>query len=147
MKTKEEQLKIYSAYLPYGLKFISNRDSVDITNAWTLVGLKIDNSYPHKPTLLSERSDYKNVINIWSPTAKPILYDLSYLTKEELIKAGFNDHIDFLTHEREHWIKVYGFEKYISKLPYGHFQYLVSNHFNIFNLDESEYINKANLKQ
>lgn len=84
-------------------------------------------------------------VNQYSYPIKPYLYDLSYLTKEELINAGFTDHIDYLTHEREGWIEKYGFEEYMNKIPHGHFQYLVSKHYNAFNLPELEYINKATL--
>ena len=86
-KTKEELLKIYSAYLPYELMFCSNGDKT-LKYAWKLRGIKTDLRYPDKPTLLSERDDYSNIINIWSPCAKPILYSMDMLTKEIEHKGG-----------------------------------------------------------
>lgn len=68
---KDELLKIYSAYLPYGLKL---RDNVNIIRELTHKG------YWHRSSEndtvfvgVDEAIDYK---------LKPILYDLSYLTKE-----------------------------------------------------------------
>lgn len=73
------ELKHLAGYLPYGLKFISRND---FGSQWLLIGIKIDEKFPLEPTLLSERKDYKNTINIWSRNAKPILHSLSDLTKE-----------------------------------------------------------------
>lgn len=136
--TKEEKLKVYSAYLPYGLELQhkykkAKHTGETVLRSWvkSLEHLDLGCLFPHR----KDSFDWK-----------PILYDLSYLTQEELRKAGFSDHIDYLTHEREGWIDKYGFEDYLNKLPYGHFQYLVSKHYNVFNLSEDQFINKATLK-
>ena len=73
--TKEEQLKIYSAYLPYGVElyhdshFKENR----IIKEW---GLKKCSDYP-----ISEYCDGTRYGRTFQEV-KPILYDISYLTKE-----------------------------------------------------------------
>ncbi|KPE50130.1 hypothetical protein [Chryseobacterium indologenes] len=137
--TKEEQLRLYSAYFPYKLQFIhidiDREDDKDVIT--TLTGVFED------CLTFNNAADY--YYNDEEIIVKPILYDLSYLTKEELISAGFTDHIDWLTNEIEGWIEKYGFEKCMNKIPHGHFQYLVSKHFNAFGIPEGEYINKATL--
>lgn len=131
---KDELLKIYSAYLPYGMKAqYNNGDIITIIGVNTET-IQVNSDFTHYGYSDTRIED-----------VKPILYDLSYLTKEDLRYAGFDDHIDFLTNEREVWIKKYGRGNYIKKLPHGHFEYLVSNHYNIFGIPEGEYINKANL--
>lgn len=147
---KEEQLKIYSAYLPYGLKFISN-DVALLKNAWTMIGIKSEEKvYGFSDTILSQRSDYKNIINISAKTIKPILYDLSYLTKEiehegerivaivEIMNSGF-DHLEDML------IRIAAGLSNPDKLPYSVFTKLIFYHFNVFQLPESEFINKATL--
>lgn len=126
--TKEEQLKIYAAYLPYKVTITLASEEYNYDGLTTILS----------PHYLLDWQRNKCKINLH-------IYDLSYLTKEELKSAGFDDHIDYLTHERDGWIEKYGFENYIKKLPYGHFKYLVSKHYNIFNLPEDQFINKATL--
>lgn len=131
MKTpKEELLKIYSAYLPYDLNICTSYRASGFNNPKKMSGADIDRYF---------RSD--------SFIIKPILYSMDMLTKDELYNAGFEDHIDWLTNERENWIKKYGIEKFINKTPYGHIQYLISKHYNVFGLDESEFIKKESVIQ
>lgn len=137
--TKEDLKKIYSSYFPYKLEVyhIDTDWAEDREITATLTGVFED------CLTFNQGADYYYQDN--DIVVKPILYDLSYLTKEELKNAGFDDHIDFITNEREGWIKKYGLENYMKKLPYGHFQYLVSNHYNVFQLPEDQFINKATL--
>ena len=57
----------------------------------------------------------------------PILKPLSDLTKKELYNAGFQCHVDYLTHENK------GVE-WTLKAPYNHIEYLFKNHFDVFGL-------------
>lgn len=212
--TKEEQLKIYSAYLPYGLKICTSYGNGKWNNPKKLTGADIDR--------ISTRSS--NV------QYKPILYDLSYLTKEIehegerfvplkvlgefIFKEWFNRVFNWPLNDEEvkmfnitpwdtgkafgvefyypdierddfetlsgivlkqhnfnlnkewvndrgcltlgfagklnpiHHVTFYGYPHYHSWLPFSieHYSYLTKLHFNVFSLDESEYINKATLK-
>jgi hypothetical protein len=137
--TKEELRKIYSAYLPYKLHVLHTEKNMRLIISG--VYFKENNDEYLQLQLLNWDRTVK------TSEVKPILYDLSYLTKEELRSAGFSDHVDYLTHERESLVEKYGFINYINKLPYAHFQYLVSQHYNVFDLEESEFINKATLNK
>ncbi|MGL5235215.1 MAG: hypothetical protein ACRC8Z_10765 [Empedobacter falsenii] len=112
--TKEQLIKIYSAYLPYRVNF---RDSDGIWKENRILTI-------HSFNWLLE-------------FAKPILYSMDMLTKEELFNAGFEDHVDWLTNEIELWIKKYGIESYLNQTPHGHIKYSLSQHYNIFNLPET----------
>lgn len=168
MKTKEELLKVYSAYLPYELKFISC-DAPMIKNAWVMVGVKLNERF--SDTILSKREDYKNTINISTNTAKPILYSMDMLTKEIEHKGERFIPMDELTNGKtvsgnlndyaEDWNErtYHPFEDYVDEwingesgyhldfLPYGFIQKLTEWHFNVFGLDESEYIKKESVIQ
>lgn len=124
MKTKEELLKIYSAYLPYELEVYRIEHKHETT--------KILSAYDLCPD-----GEIDNL--------KPVLYSMESLSQEELKRVGFRDHLDYLTNEREVWIKMYGIDAYLKKTPYGHIQYLISRHYNVFGLSESEYIKKETL--
>lgn len=68
----------------------------------------------------------------------PLLLPMSEIlndtkTIQELSNLGLG-HIDFITTEREHWIKTYGEEEFINKIPYGVIKYLFANHFDIYGL-------------
>jgi hypothetical protein len=58
---------------------------------------------------------------------KPILKDMSELTREELEEVGFNSHIDYLTYENQ------GVE-WTLKAPFAMVQYLLSEHYDIYRL-------------
>lgn len=149
--TKEEQLRIYSAYLPYDLQVEFKRNiypaSVEIqTLGIKNLGLVL---YPGQPN---------------SFKMKPILYDLSYLTTP--IEGGIlviNQIADlicpnqgfFLT-QNEDAILIdfddafctYTINKnYMLDESYEVMQILIKYHFNVFSIPEGEYINKATLIQ
>jgi len=159
MKTKDELLKIYSSYLPYELK-VAHIDA-QFENGYKIYLLNgISEKFRYKSEDLDEDDD-KDLLNIkeihfWlkdfglNSTAhkiKPILYSMDYLTKDELHKYGFDNHVDWLTNERESIINKYGYEYFLNKIPYGHIRYLICRHYNVFGLSDSEFIKKETLKQ
>lgn len=146
--TKEELIKIYSAYLPYNLKLHheSHFKGNKIIEFW---GLKNCSDYP-----ISEYCDGTRYGRTFQEV-KPILYDLSYLTKE-------------IEHNGERFIplhkilEVYNFdlskmdEEYILSfkeslievdMSFKTAQMLLEWHFNVFNIPEGDYINKATLNK
>ncbi|MGK6342813.1 hypothetical protein ACMGDK_11275 [Chryseobacterium sp. DT-3] len=166
--TKEEQLKIYAAYLPYDLKVCT---SYNLGTSWNkpkkLLGADIDRF----------RTNVKY---------KPILYDLSHLTKEiehegkkiipivELYKkANSKANYGALTsgvertdkgqsynfHVFEDGKHVFKFSTYTNGYgtffldnlmiinAYSLYQELLKLHFNFFNIPPDQFINKATLKQ
>ena len=49
----------------------------------------------------------------------------------------FDYQIDWLTHERDGHVKYYGsLDKFINKTDFGHVQYLISKHYDVFGLIE-----------
>jgi len=133
---KEEQLKIYSAYLPYGLKFrFCHGCAITIMELHSVCfekGVVNDNVY----------LDPQNI--------EPYLYPLEYLTREiehedkkiipiEIIKLCCDEaHFKYI----ERFIY---FEDSVSILPWWVIELLLEWHFNVFNLTEDQYINKATL--
>ncbi|PIF44318.1 hypothetical protein CLU96_1261 [Chryseobacterium sp. 52] len=166
MKTKEELLKIYSAYLPYELECEYEFNSIVTKYSEKRIGklLGVREQPFHSVSLLVDNKS-NNPDYIKHSEVKPILYHLSYLTKE-------------IEHEGETFVPVEYFEitddhdsypvEYdhgniklikdlesianhnsafdIKFLPFEVVIKLIEWHFNVFNLDESEYINKATLK-
>ncbi|MHA7823670.1 hypothetical protein ACVVIH_12980 [Chryseobacterium arthrosphaerae] len=151
---KDELLKIYSAYLPYGL-LIETRTDEEI---------KTEGSYISKLTGVDHLGLYDEFANCWEFEVRPILYDLSYLTKE--IENGIyviNDIADVISKDQGFSIinsddaiildfdEEYVFHiistKNMMRQPYEIIQILLKYHFNVFNIPESEYINKATLTQ
>lgn len=178
MKTKEELLKIYSAYLPYDLKLQHNFEKAKHRGETTLRSwIK-----PLEPLdlgcLFPDRTD----TFYW----KPILYSMDMLTKEiehkgerfipieklfdietglEWSKSG---HIKSDKGKDEYWVRqkeegrsfYFGYNaenNYFYKIDSENckqsvwkqlemFQKLFELHFNVFGLDESEYIKKESLK-
>ncbi|ASK29705.1 hypothetical protein CEY12_06125 [Chryseobacterium sp. T16E-39] len=144
MKTKEEQLKIYSAYLPYGLNF-------QITIGWDNSVIKLDsiNCYPSERLILNNNPYYE------AKKVKPILYPLDMLTQEiehegekfiPLRKVLEEYHFD-LTKMDEKYILSFKEALFEVDMSYKTAQMLLSWHFNIFQLPEDLYINKATLNQ
>lgn len=161
MKTKEELLKIYSAYLPYQLQCLiqghNNQDGKAIKETMLGIydGTEIFTSLGLKDYQTNEIED-----------VFPILYSMDMLTKEiehkgerfipwdeltngETVKFNYADFA-------EDWNKRdnYSFENYVQDwilgskhcfdfLPYGFIQKLIEWHFNVFGLDESEYIKNS----
>lgn len=64
---------------------------------------------------------------------KPVLRPMSDLTKIELWDAGFNSHIDYLTHEMQNPLNK-GWS--VLKAPYNMVAYLFKHHFDVFGLIE-----------
>jgi hypothetical protein len=160
MKTKEELLKIYSAYLPYELNVGFQPEELE----HRLVGVDLSNEGLQ---FISPFGDFGRS-EISEP--KPILYSMNMLTK--LIEHNGETFIpwDELTNGEtvrfnyadfaEDWNKRdnYSFENYVQDwilgskhcfdfLPYGFIQKLIEWHFNVFGLEESEYIKKEELSK
>lgn len=127
--TNEDKLRIYAAYLPYKLQVLSHSGTIFQLNTFNETkGKGIENRC------------IESVIN---NNYKPIIYPLEFLTKEiehegKLINIQENmPHLDF------EWL--IGKPELAFKLNQEDFEILVKHHFNVFNLPESEYINKATL--
>lgn len=144
-KISEEELKkIYSAYLIHDLNF-AVKTGKNLTDVWIMdgigrVNLKFDLGdaiiVSGTNTHSSKESNSTLIGNII-----PIMKNMNLLIKEELYNAGFSGFVDWVTEEREDIVKKYGFEHWIRFIPNGLFQYLLSKHYNVFNLQE--YINKT----
>lgn len=117
----ELELKHLAPYLPYGLKI------------WNIdMGVDFDLTIQEEDEGIDMESILYSQCN-W----KLILRPLSDLTKADLINAGFDYQIDWLTHERDSHVKFYGsLEKFINKTDFGHVQYLISKHYDVFGLIE-----------
>ena len=132
--TKDELLKIYSAYLPYGLQ-ISTDDEGEY---WVETVIGVNNEALET-----------SVGNYWDFTVKPILYDLSYLTKEiEHEGESFipsvkikEETITGYTYNYFNLIEIKDFKL----VNYEVFQKLLEWHLNVFGLPEYQFINKATL--
>lgn len=145
--TNEEYLKIYSAYLPY-------RPKVEFTR----------NIYPCRVEIQTLDLDTLKLClhpPLGSFKIKPILYDLSYLTKEiehegetfipieklfgsALAISGYTVYKDFQYKEFAHLTYV---KDGLKPFPFlfEHYQKLFEWHFNVFQLPEDQFINKATL--
>ncbi|WP_336704423.1 hypothetical protein [Chryseobacterium indologenes] len=142
---KEELLKIYSAYLPYDLKI--GFDGEDYEHSF--VGLENSNE---GVMLISPFGDFGRAD---IEKCKPILYDLSYLTKEiehegetfVPIKRIYEINGWEWDNEEGNEIDEIGICSDLNILTYATAQLLLSWHFNIFSLTEDQFINKATLKK
>jgi hypothetical protein len=130
-QTKEELLRIYSAYLPYELEVYDEYDA----NFKKLFHVSLSKCTP--------LSLYKNSVEALHyrkfEECKPLLWSMNMLTKEEF---------------RFIWVKetdLESIQQFVSldwesrlscKFSYLFWNELFRNHFNIFGLDESEYIKK-----
>jgi len=118
---KKLELKHLASYLPYGLKFIANEDD----KIFILLHLSV--YYDQNPMQVEGYcEEHQEMRSVFLEGCKPILKPLSDLTKEELILAGFESHIDFLTHEKRDPILA----------PYWMIEYLFSKHYDVFGLIE-----------
>lgn len=143
MKTKEELLKIFSAYLPYGLKIQhkyqkAKHNGETILRSWVkpLEPLDLGCLFPNR----KDSFDWK-----------PILYSMDMLTKEIEHKG---ERFDVLKRVRTYYPNTPAFTEYIdgccdvfipllsSKVEYCIVEKLIEWHFNVFGLEESEYIKK-----
>ncbi len=153
--TKEEQLKIYSAYLPYNVTV-----RTALNTDFVLKGISFRGSLQDETGI-----DYTNI-----ERAKIHLYDLSYLTKEiehegerfvpivELLKIKFpNQQGRYATTEYSTYGHPFACFRVdagkqirintsdLENQPYWIIQKLTEWKLNVFGLEESEYINKATL--
>lgn len=121
------ELKHLSCYLPYGIKIKTRGESL----LWDVVGIKKDKSFPLEPTLLCVRSDYKNIINIWSRNSKLILRPLSDLVSPKFASLG-NEMNG--VYSRQKVIDIINGVQDISVVSFYYIQLLLQNHFDIFGL-------------
>lgn len=131
---KDELLRIYSAYLPHQLRIC---DSI------------------HNPDFILDEDNLGDILHDAEilNTIKPYLYDLSYLTKEIEHEGEKFVPIQRLS-EKNNWKSTDDDDfAYLldSFYDYKNLQYsvvtdLLSWHFNIFQLPENQFINKATLK-
>lgn len=136
---KKIELKHIAPYLPYGLKgkimngryyYASNTGLVKALQYKCILSdhiVRVEEWNPDETEMLNED------VYVHRDRFKPILRPLSYLTKEELRSAGFDSHIDYLTHE--HQANPEKFQ--VKKAPYEMVQYLISKHYDIVGLIES----------
>lgn len=136
--TPQEKLKILSAYLPYKLRFLE----LFFKEESTL--FKIDFEEEIYSTISDD--DYE-VYSSDGYDMKPILRDLSDLTKEIehngerfVPVEELNSIYSFDCSNEEMATHILKLE--IDSMPYWLFEKLISWHFNVFSLPESEYIKK-----
>lgn len=114
-KIEKLELKHLCGYLPYGLKYLCN----DIV--WDLKALYVSTS---------------------NRNYKPLLLPLSALMEPmddgsvpiDIIQKFNIGHVVFITLEREHFINLYGRERWIGAIPNMIIEYLYSRHFDIYGL-------------
>lgn len=146
---KDELLKIYSAYLPYDLEFeaFGRRGKI--------------NEIQLKPDFVLGLDIDSHVRHFYPDSGLPIFYPLEYLTKEiehegekiipieklfgsALAISGYTVYQDFQYKEFAHLTYVkYGLKPF--PFLFEHYQKLLEWHFNIFQLPEDQFINKATL--
>ena len=112
------ELKHLAPYLPCNLE---------------IARLTYEDEYKNKEYNLSTENineilQYRNL--------KPILSPLSDLTKEDLIEelGTTISHLDWVTEEREYWIRFYSHNHWLNNIPYEIYSYLIENHFDVFGL-------------
>ncbi|EFK36835.1 Uncharacterised protein [Chryseobacterium gleum] len=155
---KDELLKIYSAYLPYELNVgLSDEGKYNLDSEYP-------NEHANKTGVITEftisngefgygefkvSDKYYFSFNELSEI-KPLLYDLSYLTKEIEHNCLIIKPIEYISTsiaDRNKTLKMVENKDPLDVLPQWKFEKLLKFHFNVFNLPESEYINKATLTQ
>lgn len=155
--TKEEAIKIFSAYLPYGLEVQVYFDDPDHNRIVTMCAIDTDEiyTYSNKPEswYISGRDEEYNMRgNYGALEIKPILWDLSYLTNPITHNGETFTMMDKLYKLRPFECTYQEMADHLSTLGidemnYWLYEQLVKHHFNVFNLPEDQYINKATLKQ
>lgn len=140
---KYELLKIYSAYLPYELNIQHNYVKAK-HNGETVLRSWVKTLEPLDLSCLFYRKNGFDWI--------PILWDLSYLTKEIEHEGKFIIIFDEIRKETNaaNFLKI---ERYLMSiedgmaghLPYWVVNTLIKHHFNIFNIPVGEFINKSTL--
>lgn len=107
----ELKLEYLAGYLPYDLKIANKSTTGEILSTYIV---EIEN--------INDRG----ILNVLHGVNQfPILKPLSTLTKIELRQAGFDSHIDFLTHENK------GVE-WTLRAPFKMIQYLFKNHYDVY---------------
>lgn len=134
--TQQELIKVFSAYLPYDLQIEFKR-----------------NIYPRSIEI--QTLDLRN-FDLWLNPAKrnsflikPILWDLSMLTKEIEHEGNMIIAIDYISTSKSNSQRIMrrvANSQSLDCLEQWQFERLLELHFNVFNLDDSQYINKATLK-
>lgn len=133
--TQEQKLQMYAALLPYELSVTINGDE----HEHKLVGVSLDSLH-----IISPFGDYgTSHIN----TAKPIIRPMSDLTKE-IVHEGYNDGKPFMPmleipnycENEDDFQDIEQVYHDTNNMPYWIIRLLLKWHFNIFGLDETEYI-------
>lgn len=141
MKIKEELLKIYSAYLPYELK-MQYQETEELGVLQSI--LNVDESDDARLGISTMfQSDH-----YW--LFKPIFYSMDMLTKEiehkgERFVPSLEIEKHTITGDTYNWHRVK--EENVSILNYEVVAKLLEWHFNVFGLDESEYVQKQSVIQ
>lgn len=162
MKTQEELLKIYCAYLPYNLE-------VEIIENPLKGNIETLNGIPYSGVVHLDNSGMFGFTKREFSQVKPILYSMDMLTKEithkgetfvpivKLLQIAFPNQkgryaeTEFEEGYPKAWFRVDAgkdFKIYPNDLLNERFwvvQKLLEWHFNVFNLSENEYIKKENL--
>lgn len=138
MKTKEELLKIYSAYLPYEIDF-------RFCHGWSETIMRLH-------SVCFEKEVVNDNVYLQPKNIEPILYSMDMLTKEIEHKGKNIIMIDVLFQLRPFDDSYEAMAKYIEDLgietmPYWLYNILLEYHFNVFGLEESEYIKKESLNR
>ncbi len=168
---KEELIKIFSAYLPYSLdllyKDFPNEKPVRKAKLSGVTTTEIETRYKRKiKGCVGDIISWSGNNNVFDLEVKPVLYDLSYLTKEieyegkRFIPIEYfeiTDDSDSYPIEHDHGnIKLIKDLESIAKnnsyhdiqfLPFEVVQRLISWKINVFGLKENEFINKATLNK
>lgn len=126
------ELKHFATYMPYGLKVQYYDDERGRMTICDIVELRID-----EITITDSQNQYE--VEFYE--VRPMLTPMSELTQEMLINAGFDSHIDYLTHElqsenasknpqmrngKRSWR--------IEAAPYEMVAWLIANLFDVFDL-------------
>ncbi|MGH1520562.1 hypothetical protein [Chryseobacterium sp. JK1] len=142
--TNEEKLRVYAAYLPYGLQLQhkykkAKHNGETVLRSWVkpLEHLDLGCLFPYR----KDSFDWK-----------PIIYPLDFLTKE-IDHEGKAVVIFDEIRKETNAANFVNIERYLMSiedgmaghLPYWVVNTLIRHHFNVFNLPECEYINKATL--
>lgn len=151
--TKEEQLKIYSAYLPYDLSF-ENTVTHSIYRLKTInkrtdgfVRMEFSNAKISISDFIEDEDG--NKMNF-----KPILYPLEYLTKEIEHEGKTITPIEEIAKDLEMNAAEYMFLTanvgsqefdWLRTATYPVVQKMLEYHLNVFSLPEDHFINKATL--
>jgi hypothetical protein len=143
MKTKEELLKIYSAYLPYEIDF-------RFCHGWSETIMRLH-------SVCFEKEVVNDNVYLQPKNIEPILYSMDMLTKEIEHKGErFIPTVWLRDNHAEFDISKKDMETLISMFlhifrssfsaPHYFIDKLLEWQFNVFGLDESEYVQKESLK-